>query len=258
MDGADGSSSNPATGLVNIFRNQDTASASTPILAPTPPVVAKGSCPGTGGLWREQWDNVSGTTVASIPLTRPASSAALLPQAELLTSAVTNYGARLRGYICPPVSGTYVFQLCADDAAELWLSSGADPTRKQRLAACQDWTNGPHDFTRYPAQQSAPLTLQAGQQYYVEVLHKQGWGPGYLSLAWLRPDGLRQEPIPGSALIPFAPSTAATTNNARGIPNVTAPSMTQQLDTDGLAHGQCLVRLPEPLQPSRLPYSSAQ
>ncbi|WP_133659749.1 T9SS type A sorting domain-containing protein, partial [Hymenobacter sp. UV11] len=59
------------------------------------------------------------------------------------------------------------------------------------------------DFSRFAAQQSAPVTLTAGQKYYVEVLHKQGWGPGYVAVAWLRPDGVRQEPIPGSSLIPF-------------------------------------------------------
>ncbi|WP_217362649.1 hypothetical protein, partial [Hymenobacter sp. UV11] len=67
------------------------------------------------------------------------------------------------------------------------------------------------DFSRFAAQQSAPVTLTAGQKYYVEVLHKQGWGTGYVAVAWLRPDGVRQEPIPGSSLIPFVNTTAVTT-----------------------------------------------
>ena len=241
VDGADSSSVNTATGLVNIFRHQDTASAYA--LAPTPPVGVS-SCPGTGGLWREQWDNVSGSSVASIPLARPPASAALLPQAELVTpAAATNYAARLRGYLCPPASGTYSFWLCADDQAEFWLSSDADPGHKQRLATCQSWTSGPHDFARYPSQQSVPVSLQAGQQYYVEVLHKQGWGPGYLALAWLRPDGLRQEPIPGSSLIPFAANNALT-NNAQGV--LTATPDDVATDNGDLRTGNALSIYPNP------------
>ena len=218
VTGADSSSFNAATGLINIFRHQATASIPTPAPAP-PPVVAAGGCAGTGGLWREQWDHVAGSDLASLPLSQPAARAALLPQAELVTpNASTNYAARLRGYLCPPLSGSYAFWLCADDAAECWLSPDADPAHMRPLAACRDWTSGPHDFGRYPAQHSEPVVLQAGQTYYLELRHKQGWGPGYLALAWQRPDGLRQEPVPGSALIPFQPSADnPVANSARGI-----------------------------------------
>jgi len=213
--GADSSSYNTTTGLVNIFRHQGTTAVVT-TTTPTTPVPGSG-CAGTGSLLREQWDNVSGTSVASIPLAATPSSAVTIPQFEASGSLAVNYGARLRGYICPPLAGTYSFWLSADDTAELWLSSDADPTHKVRLATCQGWTSGPHDFSRYASQQSAPVTLAAGQKYYVEVLHKQGWGPGYVAVAWLRPDGVRQEPIPGASLIPFVVSNgniATTISNA--------------------------------------------
>ena len=240
--GADSSSYNTSTGLVNIFQHQGAGAAATVLARP----VATGGCAGTGGLWREQWDEVSGTGVANIPLSTAPSSAALLPQAEAAGSPAVNYAARLRGYLCPPVSGTYSFWLSGDDAAEFWLSSDAEPSRKVRLASCQGWTSGPHDFTRYASQQSAPVTLSAGQRYYVEVLHKQGWGPGYVALAWQRPDGLRQEPIPGSSLIPFpAPnaSLAATTSSAVGTRTITDES---SAGSDSLRTRNALTVYPNP------------
>ncbi|WP_426061761.1 T9SS type A sorting domain-containing protein, partial [Hymenobacter sp. B1770] len=51
--------------------------------------------------------------------------------------------------------------------------------------------------------------LQAGTRYYIEALHKQAWGNGYLAVAWRLPNGTRQEPIPGSSLIPFGTSISS-------------------------------------------------
>lgn len=167
----------------------------------TPAQVA--SCTGTGTMLREQWDNVAGSLTATIPVTTAPTKSSQLPDFE--ASAVTgyNYGARLRGYLCPPQTGAYTFWVTGNDAAELALSPDADPSRKVRLATSSGWTSSAHDWFRSPAQQSAPVVLQAGQRYYVEVLHKQGWGPGYVAVGWQLPDGVQQLPIPGASLVPF-------------------------------------------------------
>ncbi|SFQ84388.1 hypothetical protein, partial [Hymenobacter arizonensis] len=106
----------------------------------------------------------------------------------------------------------------------LFLSTSDDPTKKVRIASCAGWTSGNRDFTRMVSQQSAPVQLTAGTRYYVEALHKQSWGPGYLAVAWRLPNGSRQEPIPGANLLPFAstttttppPTTTPTTNPTSG------------------------------------------
>ena len=212
VTGADSATFNTDTKMVNIFRRQ----LATPTF-PTSPTPTPGGCAGAGSLTRDQWDNVPGATVASVPTATPPSSSAPITQFEAPAQAASNYAARLRGYLCPPQSGPYTFWLVADDAAELYLSSDADPARKVRLATCTGWTASARDFARYPSQRSAPVQLLAGQRYYVEALHKQEWGPGYLAVAWTIPNGLRQEPIPGTALLPFNTPAGRMVSTALGM-----------------------------------------
>ncbi|WP_375418072.1 PA14 domain-containing protein [uncultured Hymenobacter sp.] len=160
-------------------------------------------CAATGSLLREQWNDVPGSTISSIPLKFEPSSRSALTQFEALTGQDHNYGARLRGYVCPPLSGAYTFFIAGDDQSELWLSTDEDPANRVRLASCTGWTASARDYTRYPSQRSAPVNLLAGRRYYIEALHKQGWGPGYVSVAMRLPDGSTEAPVAGSRLSPF-------------------------------------------------------
>jgi hypothetical protein len=109
------------------------------------------------------------------------------------------YGARIRGYLLPPQSGSYTFMLNADDSAELWLSTGRDPARKTLIAEVKE---------PLPAGRSSkPVVLRAGERYYLEVLHKQGEGRGHLSVGWKRPDGKIEKSIPGKQLLPDLPGS---------------------------------------------------
>ncbi|MEJ7659572.1 MAG: hypothetical protein WKG07_08070 [Hymenobacter sp.] len=94
--------------------------------------------------------------------------------------------------------------------AELWLSTDADPTHKVRLATGgPGWTTGPRNYLGPGAQQAVPVTLRADRVYYVEVLLKQEWGPGYASVSWQRPDGTPfGQPIAGAYLSPYDPALA--------------------------------------------------
>ncbi|GAB3588492.1 hypothetical protein GCM10027345_40490 [Hymenobacter daeguensis] len=178
------------------------------VIPPAAETTPANGCTGTGTLLREQWDNANGSTVASIPLTTAPTSSAPLTQFEASSTTAYNYGARLRGYVCPPQSGSYTFFVTGDDAAELWLSTDADPAHAVRIASCSGWISSIHDFYRYASQQSAAITLQAGTRYYIEARHKQGWGPGYVAVAWRKPNGTTEEPIPGTALIPYVATAA--------------------------------------------------
>ncbi len=193
------------------FFSETGAAGPLSILPPSPviPPPTGGSGASPGGLLRERWNEVSGSTVANIPLTQAPDSSSLVRQFETPDGRGNNYAARLRGYVCPPQSGSYTFWLAADDAGELYLSPDEDPTHAVRVAKCGVWTASAHDWLRAPEQQSAPVTLQAGRRYYVEARHKQAWGRGYLAVAWRLPDGTLQEPIPGTALVPFGTSASS-------------------------------------------------
>ncbi|WP_426062029.1 PA14 domain-containing protein, partial [Hymenobacter sp. B1770] len=185
-----------------------TPTTTTPTPTPTPTTSA---CGATGSMQYEVWNNVNSTLLSSIPTSTTPNSTLTLGSFETPSQTLYNHGARARGYICAPATGAYTFSIVGDDAAELYLSTDADPAKKVRIASCAGWTSGNRDFTRYPSQQSATIQLQAGTRYYIEALHHQSWGPGYLAVAWRLPNGTRQEPIPGANLMPFDASTTPTT-----------------------------------------------
>jgi Polysaccharide deacetylase/Secretion system C-terminal sorting domain/PA14 domain len=80
------------------------------------------------------------------------------------------YGEKVRGYIMPPVTGQYVFTVTGDNDVELYLSSNSQTGGKVKIAGFTG-TTLPTQYTKYTGQNSAPITLQAGVQYYVEALH---------------------------------------------------------------------------------------
>ena len=53
---------------------------------------------------------------------------------EVPTNALDNYGTRLRGYLCPAVSGNYTFWIASDDNGELWLSTDETEANKTLIA----------------------------------------------------------------------------------------------------------------------------
>ena len=110
-----------------------------------------------------------------------------------------HYFRRLRGTLLAPETGEYTFWIAADDGGELWLSPNARRFDRRLVALVDDWVD-PRDFDRQSQQRSAPIKLEKGKAYYLEVLHKQGNGPCHLSLAWTPPGGGR-ELIPDRAVL---------------------------------------------------------
>ena len=97
------------------------------------------------------------------------------------------FGQRMRTLVIPPVSGEYRFYVAADDSAEVYLSTDSDPKNKVKICSHSGYLSNPYEYTRYPAQQSAPIFMEKGKEYYLEVLHKQQWGSDFLSVAWKIP-----------------------------------------------------------------------
>lgn len=161
------------------------------------------NCTAEGSILREHWANVSGSGVSSIPLNTPPTSTSFPTMLEGPNKIGDYYGARMRGYICAPVTGNYVFYIASDNNSELWLSSNDNPANKQKVAYVTGWT-GYREWTKYVSQQSAPVYLTAGGKYYVEVLHKEASGGDHVSVGWKLPDGTDERPIPGTRLSPFS------------------------------------------------------
>lgn len=65
--------------------------------------------------------------MGGIPTQATPNATAILTQLEAGRNIGYFYGARIRGYLCPPQSGSYVFRLAGDDYCQ--LSGSALPTR---------------------------------------------------------------------------------------------------------------------------------
>ncbi len=134
---------------------------------------------------------------------------------EVLTNEFTTplqygdyYGQRLRALVVPPVSGTYVFWIAADDTGQLLLSTDESPANKQLIGMVTNTvTYG--TYFNHPSQQSPSIYLEAGKRYYIEALQSAGLGYDFLNVGWKLPDGTMELPMPATRLLPFgaAPST---------------------------------------------------
>ena len=162
-------------------------------------------CSATGQILREVWTNVKGQSVTYIPVNSPPNSSGYLSIFEAPSNVGDYYGARIRGYLCPPTDGEYTFYIASDDHSELWLSDGPNPDNKQKIAYVAGATQK-RQWNKYPSQQSAKIFLRRGGRYYVEVLHKENLGYDHVSVGWILPTGVAELPIPGTRLSPFQPA----------------------------------------------------
>ncbi len=184
---------------------------------------------GTGSIIREYWSNVSGTVMSSIPVHTAPTGTQTLTSLEGPSNWGDNYGARIRGYITPDITGAYTFRIASDDKSELWLSSSNNPAGKVLIASVGDWTN-PREWNKYPSQQSSPVTLTGGQAYYVEVLHKEGHSGDHVAVGWTGPGIESIAVVSGGYLTPYGGGSGnpdpADTQPPTAPTNLTAPSKT--------------------------------
>ncbi|NJN34199.1 MAG: hypothetical protein HC817_08070 [Saprospiraceae bacterium] len=81
-----------------------------------------------------------------------------------------------------------------------WSTTNSAGAR-QRIATVNSYTN-PGELTREPNQTSAPINLTAGQNYYVELLHKEGGLGDHFAVYWQTPSNSTATIIPGANLVP--------------------------------------------------------
>ncbi|HEX8530838.1 MAG TPA: PA14 domain-containing protein, partial [Cytophagales bacterium] len=173
---------------------------------------------------REYWLNVPGTAVTAIPLTTPPTGTEELTALNAPQNIGDNYGARMRALLKPTASGAYTFYIASDDQSQLWLSTNNQPAGKVKLAEVTDWTSY-GQWDKSATQRSAAVNLVAGQEYYLEVLHKEGNGGDHVEVGWTGP-GISTLTVIGSPYLapytgpdapagPAAPTgLAATAGNA--------------------------------------------
>jgi len=136
-------------------------------------------------------------------LQRPLTSFTPLKDLEFSGILHEHFLTRVRGWITVPVTGDYPFWISGDDQAELWLSSDTFAGHRKRIAHCPDFTSF-RQFDLYPAQRSAPVRLEVGQRYYIEVLHRNSGGMNHFSVAWQIPGG-KKAIVSSTWLKPWTP-----------------------------------------------------
>jgi len=166
-------------------------------------------CTAVGNVTYQVWNSVSGTTVSALTSNanypNNPSTTTLLTSMEAALNYVPSYGARIAGYICAPLTGSYTFWIASDDNAELWLSTNDQASNKQKIAYHTSWTNL-REWNKFTTQKSVTINLVQGQSYYIEALMKQDMGPANFSIGWLKPGQTGNEPseiIPGTVLSPL-------------------------------------------------------
>jgi hypothetical protein len=168
-----------------------------------------------GSLLREYWLNIPGGAVSDLTSNTNypdnPSGSDFLSTFEAPQDWEDNYGTRLRGYIIAPNTGIFYFWISSDDNSELWLSPSTNPADKTLIASVPGWT-WPREWAKYSQQQSAGISLTAGQKYYVEALQKEGGGGDNLAVGWAKPGQDYSGPseiIPGAVLSPWTGGAAA-------------------------------------------------
>ncbi len=173
-------------------------------------LVTVTGCTPTGVATGEGYTNIPGTQITDLTNNPayPGNPGVTLPLGSLEYNEVgSNYGARLKGYICAPTTGNYIFYIAGDDQAGFFLSTDVNPSNKV-LVAYNEAPVGFREWFQFPSQKSAPIRMIKGVRYYFEALHKQSTGSDHLSVGWTMADGTAEFPISGNRLSPIGESSA--------------------------------------------------
>lgn len=164
-----------------------------------------------GGLLFETFLGIGGTPIANLTAAAkfPGSpdGARFIDSFDTPNGIADNYGARVRGWFVPEVTGDYTFFIRSDDASQLYLNpsgeaevsflTGALPIAEE-TGCCGAFLEPGVPET------SIPYSLTAGQAYYIEALLKEGGGGDWMQVAYrLSTDPTEAaslSPIPGSEL----------------------------------------------------------
>jgi len=154
------------------------------------------SCIADGQITRDIWSGGNRNSINDIPVTTTPSENNTLNKFEVAPFTAANNAQRVRGFICPPQTGLYTFWIASDEDSQLWLSTNANANDKRLISNVKGNTRS-NQWNKYASQQSDPILLVAGNQYYIEALMNGG---NHLSAGWKMPDNSLDRPISGQYL----------------------------------------------------------
>jgi fibronectin type 3 domain-containing protein len=159
---------------------------------------------GTGAILREWWNDIPGYDISDLRSSENypdnPSGREFVTKLEGPVNWGDNYGSQFLGYLNPLTSGNYMFWIASDYTGYLLLSTDDNPDNLEMIAYTLAPTDSQAWYT-YSSQQSSPISLVAGQKYYIMVIHKASVGNDNISVAWEGP-GISQQVIDGIYLSP--------------------------------------------------------
>ncbi|NWK55282.1 cadherin domain-containing protein [Verrucomicrobiaceae bacterium N1E253] len=157
----------------------------------------------------------------------------------------SNFGRRVRGILKVPTDGDYTFHLASDDASEFWLSADASASNLVKIVELTGYTGE----LNFDGPVSSAMTLQAGQHYFFEILHKEGGGGDHVAVAWSGPEGLSKQLIPNAYFQPPYDVDADGLHDwwENKYIGSLAYGAADDLDQDGLTNAQELAALSHPM-----------
>jgi len=142
-----------------------------------------------GFVRRDVWTGIEGGAVVDLTKTEGFPNAPdqrlWLDSLNLPTSVSrgNNYGQRIFGYIIAPETTDYTFWVTSADSSEFWLSSDSSSFNRERMCYLSGRVAN-MEWDRLLTQKSQSVSLQAGQAYYFEVLHKDDKKSDRVAVAW--------------------------------------------------------------------------
>lgn len=200
-----------------------------------PVSVSTLSAPLAGGVLLETFYDIPGwqtrdlTNASKFPAAPDATT--ILAEAFATSAQLgTNFGRRAQALLIPPVTGDYTFWIASDDQGDLFLSTDATPANRRLLGHVPLWTSE-LEWNKFPGQESPPVSLVAGNAYYLEALTKEEEQGDHLAVGWRLPDGTMERPIPVAVngqvrLTPF------------GLKELASPQIVQHPANAAVAAGQ--------------------
>ncbi|ONF45441.1 hypothetical protein BTO32_03025 [Marinobacter lutaoensis] len=175
-----------------------------------PPTAALPDVSEQGVVEARYYDGIDGSDVSALLAASvyPDNPTEVIQLQTLVQSEYrgNNYGALVRGYIKPPISGNYRFFIASDDQSEFLLSHSESSAEAQVIASVPAWSYQ-EQFDKYSSQSSGYQSLDAGQAYYFELRFKEGSGADHFRVEWEGP-GFSQQVIASEFLYSYAEPVA--------------------------------------------------
>ena len=162
------------------------------------------------GISQQIWTGISGSSVTAINTAATVNNQYILTDFESPVGMGDYYGQRVYGYFTVPVNGEYNFWIASDDNSELRISADMTRDKAELVARIKGYTG--KDQWRNNSQVKTNISLNAGQYYYIEVLHKEGGGGDHMSVAWQGAGIPNRTLMTGAFLIPYSSFHPAAVN----------------------------------------------